>query len=165
MYLVEYDQSYYPLVEKFCISTEFLHQICEPFRAIELCKKDPNRHAILVIDQKRLVTFFVLHQLDRLNPYTQQQDRLLIRNFSIDYRHLGQGYTRKVFAALKIYIHEKFPTIDALLLMICDNQTAKLALYKQLGFKDTGMRQENHNTQTIILHYELDEPYEPPTFS
>lgn len=161
MYLTEYTRSYYSAVENFCVSTEHLRKTCEPFRSIELCKTDPNRHAILGIDDEKLVAFFVLHHLDDLNPYAQQQQRLLIRNFLIDYRHLGQGYTKKVLTTLKEYIQKKYPLIDTLLVMVNEEQTVKLALYKKLGFKDTGLRRDNYHNQSIILQCGIKELTDP----
>lgn len=155
MHLIKYTRSYQSLIQDFCLSDRQLRLICEPQQAVSLSSIDSNRHAILAMDQEKLVTFFVLHQLDRFNPYTGQCQSLLIRDFSIDYRHLGRGYTQKVFEALIDYAQCNFPESRELLVIINERHTAKILLHKKLGFQDTGLRQSNSATQSVILQYPI----------
>lgn len=156
MRLVKYSNDYQTIVEQYCLSNEKWRYVSEPKEAIALTENDVNRQAVLALEKNKLVGFLVLHKVDRRSPYSDKENIMLIRNFSTDYRHLGKGYALKIIALLPYFVNTHFPQIEELLLGVNENKFSDYALYKKLGFRDTGVKKHTVEGIFAILLLHLD---------
>ncbi|QXE02335.1 hypothetical protein [Terribacillus sp. DMT04] len=62
MNLTRFQEEHAHLIETYTLSDEQLRFTGHPIESIALCRADPNRHAILGIEDAVLVTYFVLHE-------------------------------------------------------------------------------------------------------
>ncbi|WP_427110471.1 hypothetical protein [Lysinibacillus xylanilyticus] len=97
-----YEENDEYLIDRYTITEEQLRYTMSPKASIELVKQDKDRHAVLVFDEDKLVTFFVLHENDGVKPYSSNEQSILIRAFSTDFYEQGKGYakTATAFAGL-----------------------------------------------------------------
>ncbi|MBP2100216.1 GNAT family N-acetyltransferase [Enterococcus rivorum] len=153
MHLIKYNNDYRTIVEKYCLSAEQLHYMSEPKEAVALTENDPNRQAILAFENEKLVGFLVLHKVDRMNPYSDKENIMLIRSFSTDYRHLGKGYGKKIIFLLTDFVNSNYPKIEELLFKVTEKSLQEFApaLYENFGFKDTGIKQHTIDGDFVIL--------------
>ncbi|WP_370043204.1 GNAT family N-acetyltransferase [Lysinibacillus sp. RC79] len=147
MRLKFYEENDDQLIERYTITEEQLRYTMSPKASIELVKQDKNRHAILVLDEDKLVTFFVLHEKEGVQSYSSNENAILIRAFSTDFYEQGKGYVKAALQLLSDFVLEHFPNIDELVLGVNPPNTAAQSLYKKCGFVDerrlaTGFRGE-----------------------
>ncbi len=118
------------LIERYAITTEQLSFTKSPKESIELAKLDRNRHAILVLAEDKLVSFFVLHEKDGVIPYSTNEAALLIRSFSTDYHEQGKGYAKAALQLLPEFVQTHFPHINELVLGVnVPNKSAQTNKY------------------------------------
>ncbi|MED3804094.1 hypothetical protein P4562_19415 [Lysinibacillus xylanilyticus] len=65
------------LIDRYTITEEQLRYTMSPKASIELVKQDKDRHTVLVFDEDKLVTFFVLHENDGVKPYSSNEQSIL----------------------------------------------------------------------------------------
>src|SRR6476660_1543258 len=104
MQLYLYEESYKHLIEQYQLTEEQLRFTGKPTDCIELSNEDVDRHSILAIEDGKLVTFFVLHRNEGVKPYTDNKNSILIRSFSTDFRHQGNGYAKKALLLVPDFV-------------------------------------------------------------
>ena len=142
-----------PLIERYAITTEQLSFTKSPKESIELAKLDRNRHAILVLAEDKLVSFFVLHEKDGVIPYSTNEAALLIRSFSTDYHEQGKGYAKAALQLLPEFVQTHFPHINELVLGVNVPNKSAQALYTKCGFVDEGRQVTGFNDELIVMSY------------
>lgn len=157
MHLVKYSDVYQTLIETYCLSAEQLHYTSEPKEAVALTMDDPNRQAMLAFKNKKLVGFLILHKTDSIDSHSEKGTALLIRNFSIDYRHLGHGYAQQIIRLVTDFAKINEPKVKELLLSVNENMLKKYEtiLYKNFGFKHTGIKKQTLTETFVILKLEI----------
>lgn len=141
------------LIERYAITTEQLSFTKSPKESIELAKLDRNRHAILVLAEDKLVSFFVLHEKDGVIPYSTNEAALLIRSFSTDYHEQGKGYAKAALQLLPEFVQTHFPHINELVLGVNVPNKSAQALYTKCGFVDEGRQVTRFNDELIVMSY------------
>lgn len=141
------------LIERYAITTEQLSFTKSPKESIELAKLDRNRHAILVLAEDKLVSFFVLHEKDGVIPYSTNEAALLIRSFSTDYHEQGKGYAKAALQLLPEFVQTHFPHINELVLGVNIPNKSAQALYTKCGFVDEGRQVTGFNDELIVMSY------------
>lgn len=135
MQLRFYDDIYEELVANYCLSARKLRYVREPKIVVALAKKDPNRHAILVVENEQLVAFFTLYQANGGSSYSNNKNNLLLQDFSTDYRHLRNGYAKQAVHLLPSFIRKHFSTVDQLTIIVNEDKLYTDSLRRQAGFK------------------------------
>ncbi|EOL45165.1 hypothetical protein [Enterococcus caccae] len=138
MYLKMYEELDQTLIHNYCLSEKKLRYVREPKIAIALTKKDPQRHAVLVFENNQLVAFLTLYEAKGSSPFSTNENSILVQDFSTDYRHLGKGYAKQATYLLPAFIHQHFPAIDQLIIVVNEDNVITQSLCRQAGFKDTG---------------------------
>ncbi|MDM5248197.1 GNAT family protein [Lysinibacillus sp. G4S2] len=151
MKLKFYEENDVYLIDRYTITEDQLRYTMSPKESIELVKQDTNRHAILVLDEDKLVTFFVLHENEGVKPYSSNEQAILIRAFSTDYYEQGKGYAKAALQFLPDFVLEHFPTINELVLGVNIPNTAAQSLYKKCGFADEGRLATGFNGEIKVM--------------
>jgi len=143
------------LIERYTITEEQLRYTMSPKESIELVKQDKNRHAVLVLEEGKLVTFFVLHEKDGVKPYSSNKQAILIRAFSTDFYEQEKGYAKAALQLLPDFVLEHFPTMNELVLVVNLPNTAAQSLYKKCGFIDDGRMASGFRAEIKVMSYYL----------
>ncbi|MFJ3386797.1 GNAT family N-acetyltransferase [Lysinibacillus sp. NPDC086135] len=155
MRLKFYEEKDDHLIERYTITEEQLRYTMSPKESIELVKQDKNRHAVLVLDEDRLVTFFVLHEHEGVKPYSSNEQAVLIRAFSTDFYEQGKGYAKAALQLLPDFVLTHFPYINELVLGVNLPNTAAQSLYKKCGFVDEGRLAKGFRAEIKVMSYYL----------
>ena len=84
MELIRFQEQHVSLIDAYMLSEEQLRFTAHPSKSIPLCKAEPNRHAVLGIDNDRLVVYFALHEQEGVQPYSENPRAILLRTLSTD---------------------------------------------------------------------------------
>lgn len=155
MYLIEFEDEYKDMIENYVLSDEQLIFTDEPKDCVELSNIDSERHSILTIEKDELVTFFVLHEKSGVEPYSNNQQAILLRAFSTDFRHQGKGYAKQSLLLLPEFVRTHYAIINEIVLAVNVKNTAAQKLYKKCGFVDQGVRKMGRKDELIIMSYYL----------
>lgn len=155
MQLYLYDDSYKHLIEQYQLTEEQLQFTSTPNECIELSNEDVDRHSILALEDNKLVTFFVLHRNEGVKPYTDNNDSILIRSFSTDFRHQGNGYAKKALLLVPDFVKRHYSDINEIVLAVNVKNEAAQGLYKKCGYIDEGARRMGRKGELIIMSYYL----------
>lgn len=137
MFLQEYTDAFSTMIQQFQLSDEQLAYTGRPEMPIEISKSNSFIHPILGIEDELLTNFFVLDEKKDVALYTTNQQAVLLRTFSTDYRYQGKGYAKQVLQALPHFIQTKFPKCNEIILAVNQKNIAAQKLYKTTGFKQT----------------------------
>ena len=157
MQLYLYDDSYNHLIEQYQLTEEQLQFTGKPNECIELSNEDVDRHSILALEDDKLVTFFVLHRNEGVKPYTDNDNSILIRSFSTDFRHQGNGYAKKALLLVPDFVKRHYSDINEIVLAVNVKNEAAQGLYKKCGYIDEGARKMGRIGELIIMSYYLEQ--------
>ncbi|MCL1631487.1 GNAT family N-acetyltransferase [Sporolactobacillus sp. CPB3-1] len=109
-----------------------------PLHAIKSLNAHGYAHPIMVLNEEKVVGFFILEELPRQSIYGIYEHALLFRAFSLDIRFRGQGLAKRIMDALVSFAQTRFPDRTTIVLTVnTANQTA-IGLYRHMGYSDTG---------------------------
>ncbi len=96
-------------------------------------------HPIVIVAEGP-VGFFLLHDTERVQTYTESAHALLLSIFSINHPFQGNGYAKAALRQLPAYVRQQFPKTQEVVLSVNLKNDAAFALYEKVGFSDTGRR-------------------------
>ncbi|MGX7418525.1 GNAT family N-acetyltransferase [Carnobacterium gallinarum] len=99
-----------------------------------------EKHPILILEKESLVGFFILQVGIGVNVYTEDQNAVLLRAYSIDDRFQGKGYGKRSLEILPAYIQEQFPMSKKVILAVNHGNISAQMLYLKADFYDTKRR-------------------------
>lgn len=155
MELVFYEEKFLELVEDYLLTEEQLNYTDTPQACVEKQKMDSSRHSILAMENDQLVTFFTLHEKDGVKPYSENAAAILLRAFSTDFRHVGQGYAQKSLKLLPAFVEAHFPNVNEIVLAVNATNSAAQYLYEKCGFVDEGVRTMGKKGELLIMSLHL----------
>ncbi|MFS0560593.1 GNAT family protein [Terribacillus sp. 179-K 1B1 HS] len=155
MKLIRFQEEHTNVVNTYSLSEEQLRFTGHPAKSIPLCREEPNRHAILGMDENRLVTYFLLHEQEGVQPFSDNPNAILLRTLSTDYHHLGKGYGKAALLQLPEFVQIQFPHIDEIVLAVNEANEFARKLYGKYGYQDTGRRVMGSKGILIVMSYPL----------
>lgn len=155
MELIHYTPQYDNLINNYYLPEEQLYYSALPLEAVEISKNNNDRHTILGMDDGELVTFFILHENEAVQPYSDQPNDILLRSFSTNYKHQGKGYAKKTLELLPDFMKEYLPHIEGIVLGVNVKNTAGQSLYKKCSYLDEGNRVMGGKGEMIVMKYYL----------
>ncbi|PAF20925.1 hypothetical protein CHH49_12810 [Terribacillus saccharophilus] len=158
MKLIRFQETHASLVDAYVLSEEQLRFTAHPSKSIPLCKAEPNRHAILGIENDRLVVYFALHEQEGVQPYSDNLKAILLRTLSTEYHELGKGYGKAAMQRLPEFVQLQFPHIDEIVLAVNVANEFARKLYTKFGYQDTGCRVMGSKGMLIVMSYPLEVP-------
>lgn len=156
MKLIRFQETHESLIDPYVLSEEQLRFTAHPSKSIPLCKAEPNRHAILGVENDRLVVYFALHEQEGVQPYSENPRAILLRTLSTDYHELGKGYGKAALQQLPEFVQLQFPHVDGVVLAVNVANEFARKLYEKYGYKDTGRRVIGSKGILIVMSYPLE---------
>ncbi|EIT86082.1 GNAT family acetyltransferase [Fictibacillus macauensis ZFHKF-1] len=155
MELKLYHDYYKNHIQDYELSEAQLAFTMHPKACIPLSEADGDRSSILALEDDELVSFFVLHRNDGVQPYSANRQAILLRAFSTDHREQGKGYAKRALAQLPQWIATHFTECNEIVLAVNLENIAAQGLYKACGFVDTGGRVMGRKGEQMIMSYAL----------
>lgn len=128
-----------------------------PADALEKCKEDPERHPVVILYDNHPAGFFVLHGWSGVKDYSDNQNAMLLRAYSINLSFQGKGIATKSILLLKNFVKEHFPEVDEIILTVNHSNIMAQNVYKKGGFVDQGRRAMGREGEMYIYHLFLNE--------
>jgi RimJ/RimL family protein N-acetyltransferase len=126
-----------------------------PGDALEKCEEDPDRHPVVIFYEIEPAGFFVLHGWEGVKEYTDNQDALLLRAYSINLLYQGKGIASASIRLLKPFVKEHFPSVNEIILAVNRSNITAQTVYKKGGFEDRGERAMGREGEMYIYHLDL----------
>ena len=123
-----------------------------PEDAIEKCKEDPERHPVVILYDNQPAGFFVLHGRSGVMDYSDNQNAMLLRAYSINLSFQGKGIASKSILLLKHFVKEHFTQVDEIILAVNHSNIMAQNVYKKGGFIDLGKRAMGREGEMYIYH-------------
>lgn len=127
-----------------------------PKAAIESATNDPDKHPLFLIDRDKLAVFFILHKNKGVEPYSKNEQAILLRGFSTNYVYQGKGFAKAALKLLTPYIREFFPSINEIVLAVNAQNQPAINLYLKCHFRDTNEIIKTDYGQLLIFSKELE---------
>ncbi|NYF24809.1 GNAT family N-acetyltransferase [Sporosarcina sp. JAI121] len=150
-----YTDEFDNLIQNYTITEEQLRFTGTPRDAINLSKADKNLFSVLAMKNKQLVTFFALHRCEGVEPYSTNENAILIRTFSTDFHHQGKGYAKNALMLVPELVNSHFVNINEIVLAVNVKNEIAQAVYKKCGYIDEGHRVMGTRGELIIMCYRL----------
>jgi RimJ/RimL family protein N-acetyltransferase len=155
MQLYFYNDRFKNAIEHYQLTEDQLRFTGKPKDCIELSNEDSERYSILAMEEDKLVTFSVLHKNEGVKPYSNNNNSILLRAFSTDFRHQGKGYAKEALMLLPAFVKENFIETNEIVLAVNLKNEVAQGLYKKCGFVDEGVRRMGKKGELIIMSYHL----------
>ena len=153
MELVVFKEPYRNLIDEYQLVESQLQFTGHPQHCLKLVSA--SRTPILGIVDGNLVTYFDLHKEEGVEPYSDNQNAILVRAFSTDFRKQGKGYAKQALKLLPAFVKKNFPQVDEIVLAVNVKNVAAQELYKKCGFIDHGERRQGTKGELIVMSYSL----------
>lgn len=127
-----------PFIDKFENLIEDRRFTRTPGHNIALAKDDVERHPTLVFEDGECVGYFTLHEGKGVEPYSENEQAIFFRSFSIDVKYRGRGVGKQVIEMLPQYIKKSFPHINEIVLTVNTDNEKAIQLYKQAHYTYIG---------------------------
>ncbi|NKE06602.1 GNAT family N-acetyltransferase [Mesobacillus selenatarsenatis] len=128
-----------------------------PEDALEMCKEDPERHPVVILYDNEPAGFFVLHGRSGVIDYSDNQNAMLLRAYSINLSFQGKGIASKSVMLLKRFVKEHFTQVDEIILAVNHSNIMAQNVYTKGGFIDQGKRAMGREGEMYIYHLFLNE--------
>jgi RimJ/RimL family protein N-acetyltransferase len=153
--LAFYEEKYKPQLLDFQLPPN-QHQFTGlPIEVLDLSIDDKNRYPIVIINGDEAVGFFVLHQGEDIEMFSTNPKAILLRAFSINNRHQGNGYGKAAMKLVPIFVEKYFPIANEIVLAVNEKNLGAKKLYESVGFIDKGERRIGKIGSQYILHFQL----------
>ena len=127
-----------------------------PEQALAQAKDDADRHPVLILEDGKMVGFFVLVTGTGVDEvHADRQKAVLIRSLSVAENARGRGVATRAFKMLPEFVHEQWPAVRELTLSVDHGNSVAQGLYKKLGYTDTGKRGFGRYGTQYVLTYPL----------
>lgn len=155
MELLKYHSQFEQDIVTYYLPDDQLYFSSMPKESIELSKGNKDRYPVIGVADNEVVTFFVLEEKEAVKPYSNHPDAVLLRSFSTNYKHQGQGYARQSLKMLPKFIENHLPHVKRIVLGVNVKNTAARTLYKKCGYIDEGDRVMGSKGEMIVLVYDV----------
>jgi RimJ/RimL family protein N-acetyltransferase len=126
-----------------------------PSEVLELSIQDVHRFPIVIENGEEAVGFFVLQQGADILPFSTNPNAILLRAFSINNLHQGNGYGKAAMKLVPLFVKNYFPKVNEIVLAVNERNIAAKKLYESQGFIDQGERRMGNIGSQYLLHFLL----------
>ncbi|WP_112180445.1 GNAT family N-acetyltransferase [Paraliobacillus zengyii] len=147
-----YKDAYKPKLLDYHLSEEQIRYAPVPFQALLQCEKDRTRHPIVILFNGVPAGFFVLHGWEGVKAYSDNEDAILIREYSVNSIYQGKGIAKESLLLLSSFVKTNFPSKNEIILAVNHKNTVAQHVYKSGGFIDKGKRVMGKKGELFIFH-------------
>lgn len=152
--LVFYDENYKAGLSDYHLTAEQRMYVGLPLDSLSDCEQDSGRHPFVILYDRKPAGFFVLHGWTGVRQYSQNQDALLLRAFSVNSDF--QGIASKALLLLDSFIKDHFPETNEVILAVNQKNFVAQHVYQKAGYIDNGTRAMGRHGEMFILRKRID---------
>ncbi len=111
-----------------------------PVELLDRCRSNPTYTPIVIVAGHEVAGFFILDSGDDKFRYTDKQQSLLLRGYSIQPNFQGKGIAKASLKLLPELAKRLYPSVEQVVLGVNEANKAAQAVYLSTGFVDEGRR-------------------------
>ncbi|ALC87694.1 hypothetical protein AM499_19190 [Bacillus sp. FJAT-22090] len=138
--LAKYEIIHRAALEDYPLSEEQLGFTGHPLELLERSESNTTYTPIVIKEDDSVAGFFVLDTGDDKFNYTNHQQSILLRGYSIHPAYQGRGIAKTSMILLTKYVKEHFPLVEQVVLGVNEANKAAQSVYLKSGFIDEGTR-------------------------
>lgn len=115
-----------------------------------------GQYRIVITNNGQAVGFFLLHATDKVKNYSSNPNALLLTALTVDHKYQGKGFAKKGMLALPHFVKKFFPSYNEIVLVVNEKNFHAQALYKKVGFNDTGERKIGPIGKQILMSLSIE---------
>lgn len=150
-----FEESDFTAISKYYLPEEQAIYTSLPINVIDASKKDQNNQPFVVIYDGNLVGCFALYTNKSENIYTNNENSIIFKSFSIDSRFQRKGFALTVLKLLPKITKQHFPEKNEIILTVHHTNIAAINLYIKAGFIEQEFRFEGDYGEEIIFLFDL----------
>lgn len=150
-----YKEEYKSKLSDYHLSEEQSRYASVPLEAVSTCEKDSTRHPIIILYDGEPAGFFVLQGWEGVKAYSDNQDAILIRGYSVNSKFQGKGIAKESLLALDSFVKLNFPDKKEIILAVNHKNTIAQHVHKKGGFIDKGIRVMGKKGDLFVFHKDL----------
>jgi RimJ/RimL family protein N-acetyltransferase len=150
-----YREEYKSKLSDYRLSEEQSRYASVPLKALLQCEKDNTRHPVVILYNGEPVGFFVLQGWEGVKTYSNNQDAILIRGYSVNSTYQGKGIAKESLLALDSFVKRIYPSTKEIILAVNHKNAIAQHVYKKGGFIDKGIRVMGKKGELFIFHKSL----------
>lgn len=153
--LIAYEEKYLTILENYPLTEAHLMFTVHPIELLERSVNISTYTPIVILEDGKVAGFFVLDTGDDKFHYTDQQDSILLRGYSIHSAYQGRGIAKTSMALIPSYIKKYFPHVSQVVLGVDEDNSVAQSLYIKAGFIDEGKRFDGRSGIQIAMCLKL----------
>ncbi|MFJ7827961.1 GNAT family N-acetyltransferase [Psychrobacillus sp. NPDC096623] len=138
--LTMYNDSYRKSLENYPLSEEQLSFTGHPLELLERAQINATYTPIIITEDDQGAGFFVLDTGDDKFHYTDIEESILLRGYSIHPDYQGRGIAQKSMLLLPSFVAKHFPHVNRIVLGVNEANKGAQVVYGKSGFIDEGIR-------------------------
>ncbi|MER2078922.1 GNAT family N-acetyltransferase [Psychrobacillus psychrotolerans] len=138
--LTMYNNSYRKPLENYPLSVEQLSFTGHPLELLERANINASYTPIIITEDDQVAGFFVLDTGEDKFHYTDIEESILLRGYSIHPDYQGKGIAQASMILLQSFVAKHFPHVNRIVLGVNEANIAAQAVYIKSGFIDEGRR-------------------------
>ncbi|MBM6618571.1 GNAT family N-acetyltransferase [Bacillus suaedaesalsae] len=150
-----YNEGFREHLQTYDLSEDHSYYTAFSLDAIEMCEQEEDRNPIIIHANGLPVGFFVLHGYNGVKNYTNNENALLLRAYSVRTSFQGKGIAKKSMQILPAFIKEHFRDANEVILAVNKRNVTAQSLYKKSGFNDKGIRVMGIKGELFVYHLAL----------
>lgn len=153
--LSPYEMKYRAALEDYPLSKEHLTFTAHPLELLERSENTSTYSPIVILEKGQVAGFFVLDIGEDKFHYTEIQESILLRGYSVHPTYQGRGIAMISMGLLLEYTSENFPQVDQIVLGVNEANKAAQSVYLKAGFIDEGKRFNGRSGVQIAMCLKL----------
>lgn len=150
-----YKEEYRANLKDYYLSEEQSQYASVPLKALLTCEQDNTRHPIVILYNGQPAGFFILHGWEGVKAYSDNENALLLRGYSINAVFQGKGIATQSLLCLDTFVKRNFPGKNEIILAVNHKNIVAQHVYKKAGFTDNGIRVMGRKGELHILQKPL----------
>jgi RimJ/RimL family protein N-acetyltransferase len=152
--LAIFNQELESIIRGFTLYESQMDFVFLPSKALDFFQ-DENSFPVVIHFENEPVGFFVLHECGEIYDFTENDNAIFLRAFSIDRNHQGKGYAKLAMNSLPKFVQNYFPKVGEIILTVNENNLAAKGLYEKSGFVYKGKNKQGRTGIELGMHYLL----------
>lgn len=158
--LTKYESQYRTAFENYPLSEEHLTFTAHPLALLDRSESTTTYNPIVILEEEKVAGFFVLYTGEDKFNYTEEQNSILLRGYSVHSDFQGRGIAKASMGLLPAYTAKHFPHVIQIVLGVNEANKAAQSVYLKSGFIDEGKRFTGRAGVQIALCLKLPIPVE-----
>lgn len=152
--LAFYSPKWESKIRNFTLDESQMGYVFLPHKALDFFQ-DENCFPVVILFEDKPVGFFVLHNSGEIYDFTENDNAIFLRAFSIDRKHQGKGYAKLAMSSLPKFVRYYFPKVVEIVLTVNENNLAAKRLYEKSEFVYKGKNKKGRSGIELGMHYSL----------